>query len=461
MEALTIREVVDAVGGVLVAGNGDWSVTGVSTDTRTLNPGDLFFALKSEEADGHRFVSTAIEKGAGAVVVSDEVPVPDRCTAGFIKVDDPLWALGDLAKHYRGKFDVTVIGVTGSVGKTMTKEMLASIAERKWAVLKNVMNYNNEIGVPQTLLQLNRSHQVVVLEMAMRGLGEIRRLASIARPSIGIITNVGISHIERLGSQGAIADAKSELLQELPEDGVAVLNAEDGYHEVLASRFDGRVIKFGSCKHADVVGARIRQTELGNCSFVIMIAGGAIEVNLPVLGPHNAYNALAAAAAAIAMGLDLFTIRDGLENLSQPAMRMELVKSKAGFTILNDSYNASPASVTAALKTLHNLTGYSRKIAVLGDMLELGDYAPKAHRDIGSTLAAMRVDALITVGEMAKGIADGATSGGLSSSAVSSFESSGDAGVSLKGCLRDGDAVLVKGSRGMKMEEIVRVLLSD
>jgi UDP-N-acetylmuramoyl-tripeptide--D-alanyl-D-alanine ligase len=461
LESLSIQEIVDAVDGTLLQGRSDLVVTGVSTDTRSLASGDLFFALAGENSDGHRYVKTAIDAGASAVVLSDESAVPPGASVAVVKVPDVLYAFGDLAKFYRSRFNVRVVGITGSVGKTMTKEMLASILERKWNVLKNVMNYNNEIGVPQTLFQLDRSHEVVVLEMAMRGIGEIRRLASISQPSVGVITNIGLSHIERLGSQGAIADAKSELLSELPDDGVAVLNGEDGYFEVLQSRVGCKLVSFGSCKSANVVGARIKQTELGRYSFVVMVEGGAIEVKLPVLGQHNVYNALAAAAAANAMGVDLYTIRDGLQNFSQPAMRMELVKCKAGYVILNDAYNASPASMGAALKTLNSLAGYDRKIAILGDMLELGDYAPKAHHDVGNSVAASGVSMLVTVGDIARNIAEGAGAAGFPESSIQSYANSLEAGAAVKELLAPGDAVLIKGSRGMKMEEIARILLSD
>lgn len=462
MEDLCINEVVQAINGDLLYGNPDDRITGISIDTRSLKPGDLFFALKGENADGHRFIGAALDAGAAGLVVSDKNKVPSDCNAAVVIVDDPLWAFGDLAKYYRSKFDVRVIGITGSVGKTMTKEMTASILERKWTVLKNTMNYNNEIGVPLTLFQLNRDHQVVVLEMAMRGLEEIRRLASIAKPSIGVITNIGLSHIERLGSQGAIADAKSELLSELPPDGIAILNAEDCYYPVLENRYDGRILSFGSCKDADVAGARIKLTDHGCYSFVIRLKdGGVIEVNMPVLGQHNVYNALAAASVAYGMGLDLTAIREGLENFRQPVMRMELVKSRTGYAVLNDCYNASPASVTAALRTMNTITGYRRKIAVLGDMLELGDYAPKAHKDIGGILKQNGIDTLITVGELAAHIAEGAVSAGITKRSIKSYPNSRDAAAALKKYVKDGDAVLVKGSRGMHMEEIVRVLLND
>jgi UDP-N-acetylmuramoyl-tripeptide--D-alanyl-D-alanine ligase len=426
-----------------------------------LQAGDLFFALKGEKADGHLYVSRAIESGAAGVVISDETAVPRGVATPVVKVEDPLWALGDLAKHYRSKFDVRVVGITGSVGKTTTKEMLASILSRKWKVLKNAMNFNNEIGVPLTLFQLDRDHDVVVLELAMRGLGEIRRLAAIAKPCVGVITNVGISHIERLGSQGAIADAKTELLAELPPDGVAVLNAEDGYYMVMKERFGGRKISFGSCKSADVVGTRIKTSDSGGHDFVILIDGGAVKVKLPILGHYNVYNALAAAAAAVGMGVDLYTIRDGLESFTPPAMRMELIRSKAGYVVLNDTYNASPASTVGALKTLDALKGYRRKIAVLGDMLELGDYGPKAHRDIGMMVAESEIEVLVTVGELARMVAEGAAAAGMPGKAIQSFADSVETGGKLRAMVKRGDAILVKGSRAMKMEEIVQVLTCD
>ncbi|MDI6826951.1 MAG: UDP-N-acetylmuramoyl-tripeptide--D-alanyl-D-alanine ligase, partial [Armatimonadota bacterium] len=278
MESLTIEEVIAATGGNLARGNTSAKITGVSTDTRTLKPGDLFFALKGERTDGHAYVQEALEKGAGGIIITEKSNSP-QTNIPVVVVPDTLWALGDLASYYRSKFDVRVVAITGSVGKTTTKEMTASVLSRKWNVLKNAANFNNEIGVPLTLFQLDRTHEMVVLEMAMRGLGEIRRLCQIAKPHVGIITNIGISHIERLGSQGAIAEAKSELLSELPPDGIAILNAEDGYFEFLKHRFRGRIISFGSCKSADVIGARIRQAAAGRYEFVLVVKGGALKVS--------------------------------------------------------------------------------------------------------------------------------------------------------------------------------------
>ena len=461
MEEISVQKVIGAVNGRLLAGDPVSTITGVSTDTRTIRPGDLFFALKGENADGHAYVPKAIEAGAG-VVISDESSLPGGTNAIAIKVEDPLWALGDLAKYYRSLFKVRVVGITGSVGKTTTKEMLTAILEQKWKVLKNKANYNNEIGLPLTLFELDRSHEVAVLEMAMRGLGEIQRLASIAKPEIGVITNIGISHIERLGSQGAVADAKVELLGELPPDGVAILNAEDGYFEVMKEKFSGKVVSFGSSKSADVIGARVKCLDEGQYRFVLLISGqGALEVTLPIMGHHNVYNALAAAAAANQLGLDLPAIRAGLQTVTPPDMRMEFTRTKGGLAVLNDAYNASPASVIAALRTLQALKGYDRKVAVLGDMLELGDYARKAHEDVGRALVESGVKKLIVVGKLAGSIADGAKAAGIPNDAVKSYETSAEAAKKIKSHLRAGDAVLVKGSRAVKMEAIVRALLDD
>lgn len=457
MERLTVREIVNSTGGRLLRGDATAPVTGVSIDTRTLQPGDVFFALKGENADGHVYVPKAVELGAGAVVVSD--PSVSGETA-VVAVEDPLWALGDLAKHYRSKFSPKVVGVTGSVGKTTTKEMLACILERKGNVLKNHVNFNNEIGVPLTILQLGPEHDYLVLEMAMRALGEIGRLASIAAPCVGIITNVGISHIELLGSQGSIADAKSELLTELPEDGVAVLNAEDCYFTMMKDRFAGKVMSFGTCRGADVAGLKIKCLDKGRHRFFIAVGDESVDITLPMLGYHNVHNALAAAAAALILGADLKMVREGLQGFTPPSMRMEFIES-GGLTILNDAYNAGPASVLAALKTLHSLKGCKRRVAVLGDMLELGDYAAKAHRDIGSSLKDHGVEVLVTVGSLACGIADGAKSAGFPSGSIHCYSDSAEAGRRIREQLSDGDAILIKGSRAVKMEEIVRVLQSE
>lgn len=461
MERLLANEIVSPMGGELLQGDPCSSLTGVSTDTRTIERGDLFFALKGEHADGHRYLGDAAKAGAAGVVVSDASAVPVGSSVLAIRVDDTLRALGDLAKYYRARFRVRAVGITGSVGKTTTKEMLASVLGRRWNVLKNEANYNNEIGVPLTLLQLQDDHEAAVIEMAMRGAGEIRRLADIAQPSVGLITNIGITHIQRLGSRDAIADAKLELLDALPSDGLAIVNADDDYFERMKDRFDGRVISFGLSGEADVRASDVVCSGGGRCSFALLAEDESVQVNLPVLGYHNVPNALAAAAAAIGMGLDLHAVQDGLESFTLPGMRMDLINSKVGCSVLNDAYNASPASMLSALQTLSGLAGYRRKIAVLGDMLELGDCAYQVHKDIGSSLAQSGVDMLVTVGPLASSIAEGALEAGFPSDYVIACADSSEAAGVVAGRVEQGDVVLVKGSRGVRMEKIVRVLVGE
>lgn len=461
MEPLSIAEVVSAVGGTLVSRGADCRITGISTDTRSITPGDLFFALQGENSDGHRFLGAAINTGACGAVISDRDAIQADVDISFIIVPDTLVAMGDLAAYYRSMFDVKLIGITGSVGKTMTREMTASILKQKISVLKNEMNYNNEIGVPLTLFMLERSHRAIVIEMAMRGIGEIRRLAQIAKPSIGIITNIGMTHIERLGTRDAIAQAKTELIEELPADGIAVLNADDDFYLMLRSRFPGRVISFGLSNDADVTAQDAESDANGFYSFRLITPGGGIGVKLPVMGRHSVLNALAASAAAYAIGIDTESMRDGLESFTQPSMRMEFTVTESGYGVLDDCYNASPASVSAALQTLDSLCGYTRKIAVLGDMLELGDFAEKAHHDIGAALIGNGIDFLVAVGKLSAMTAAGALESGFSVGNIYKCPNSEDAALLLSDLISPGDAVLVKGSRGMKMEKVVRVLLDD
>lgn len=458
---MSIQEVIASTNGRLICGDPHALSSGVSTDTRSIRSGDLFFALKGENSDGHGFIESALKSGASGIVASEIDAVPAECGEPVIVVDDTLAALGDLAGYYRSKFDAKVIGITGSAGKTMTREMIASILERRFIVLKNEMNFNNEIGVPLTLFKLNRTHQAVVMEMAMRGPGEIRRLAEISWPSIGVITNIGMSHIERLGSREAIASAKSELLEELPPDGIAILNADDECYPVLRGRFAGRIISFGVSEDADVSASDMAADENGFYTFALRMPDCSTMVKLPVMGYHSALNALAASAAAYAMGVGIDDICKGLEGFTLPSMRMEFASTEGGYGVLNDCYNASPASMAAALQTLSSICGYTRKIAALGDMLELGDFAREAHYDIGASLIGTGVDVLVAVGELSRQIAEGARASGFPPDSIYWCIDSGDAASLMDDMVAAGDVILVKGSRGMRMERIARVLLDD
>jgi UDP-N-acetylmuramoyl-tripeptide--D-alanyl-D-alanine ligase len=455
MQPIKANDVIEVCKGELLSGDPDLKITGVSTDTRTINPGDLFFALTGDSSDGHKFLADALAKGASGVVVSRKVEA--RRLA--IRVEDTLAALGDLAAYYRSRFDPTVIGVTGSVGKTTTKEMIAAVVAARGPVLKSAGNFNNEIGVPLTLFELMPKHRTAVVEMAMRGKGQIDYLARMAKPSIGVITNVHMSHIGILGSTDAISEAKSEILDHIPSDGAAVLNKDDDYFEFLRGRTRSRVVSFGESPDADVMAASAGLDSKGCCAFKVKTPRGSFDVRVPVPGEHNIKDALAAIAVGEILEIDHEFMREALANFTPPEKRANVIPARRGFVVIDDTYNASPASVGSALKTLAMMEG-GRKIAVLGDMLELGDHALNAHLDIGHAAKEAEVDYLATVGELAKLIARGAIDAGLPISSVGEYEDSWQASRELPARLQERDVVLVKGSRAMKMERIVEALLA-
>lgn len=456
VQPMPAREVVAACRGELVAGDANTRITGVSTDTRTLQPGDLFVALTGENSDGHKFLADALAKGAAGVVVSRKVE--SQCLT--IRVADTLTALGDLAAFYRSKFQPVVVAVTGSVGKTTTKEMIAAVAAAKGPVLKNEGNFNNEIGLPLTLLNLSRRHKTAVVEMAMRGAGQIDYLAGIAKPQIGVITNIHMVHIELLGTIDAIADAKGELLDHLPADGTAVLNADDAYFEYLRRRASCRVVSFGESAGADVRAISSGIDSKGCCHFEVRTPTGAFDVHVPVPGEHNIKDALAAIAVGEELGIDHESTRAALAGFKAPEKRSNVIPARRGYVVIDDTYNAGPASVRSAVRTLTMMEG-DRKIAVLGDMLELGEHAIEAHLEIGRAVKDCGVDLLIVVGELAKLIARGAIDAGMPIAAVAEFEDSAQAAKEVPAKVRERDVVLVKGSRAMKMERIVEGLLGS
>ncbi|MCE5198364.1 MAG: UDP-N-acetylmuramoyl-tripeptide--D-alanyl-D-alanine ligase [Armatimonadota bacterium] len=455
MQVIKVEEILKACRGELLSGAPDVKITGVSTDTRTLKPGDLFFALTGESSDGHKFLADALAKGASGVVVSRKVEA--RRLA--IRVEDTLIALGDLAAYYRSKFNPVVIGVTGSVGKTTTREMIAAVVAQRGPVLKSAGNFNNEIGVPLTLLELAPKHTTAVVEMAMRGPGQIEYLARMAKPSIGVITNIHMSHIELLGSMDAIADAKGELLDHLPSDGAAILNADDAYFDYLRSRSNVRVVAFGESMQADIRAVSAGLDSKGCCAFHVKTPRNSFDVRVPVPGEHNIKDALAAIAVGEVLEIPHDFMRDALAGFKPPEKRSNVVPTRRGVVVIDDTYNASPASVNSALKTLAMMEG-GRKIAVLGDMLELGDHALNAHVDTGRAVKEAGLDMLIAVGELGKLIARGAIDAGMPVNLVSEYEDSWQAAREIPAKLRERDVVLVKGSRAMKMERIVEGLIA-
>jgi UDP-N-acetylmuramoyl-tripeptide--D-alanyl-D-alanine ligase len=433
-------------------------VEGVGTDSRTIQPGNLFIALQGPHFDGHDFLPQVWERGAAGAVVSrrdqGQIPPADRI---IIQVEDTLQALGDLAHRWRTLFHIPLIGLSGSNGKTTTKEMIASILETRGPVLKNPGNLNNRIGLPLTLLTLGPVHRSAVLEMGMNQPGEIRRLAEIAVPAIGLLTSIGPAHLEGLGSLENIARAKGELFAALTDRDTAVVNRDDPWIMAAARECPAQKIFFGLDPQAEVCGEALRMTAEG-MRFRLRCRGWEQEVRLPLWGEHNVRNALGAAATGVALGLDGETIRGGLERFTPPPQRFRVLAGPQGSRLIDDSYNANPASVQAALDTFQALRGENPGGMVLGDMLELGDFAEAAHREIGRRLGEMGLAYLLTLGPLSVTLLAEARRGPHPPKTALSQESHAEVVENLRRLIRPGDWVLFKGSHGMALEKVVRAL---
>lgn len=460
---MTLEDVARAVRGRLLAATEDVAFAGVSVDSRTTAPGELFFALPGEKFDGHRFVAAAFARGAVAAVVDmARLPAGFQPTRPLIAVQDVLLALGDLAARFRKARSPRAVGITGSVGKTTTKDLTASVLGQKYQVLGNPGNFNNEIGVPLTLLQLRPEHEVLVVEMAMRGREQIRYLAKLAAPKYGLITNIGVSHLELLGSQEAIADAKAELLEELPPDGVGILNRDDPFFPRLKERAPS-VVTFGRDPESDVSGEVVEdhrdpvEVRLRLWSKAFEIAPFEATIRSP--GRHQLSNALAAATVGFCLEVSPEQIAAGLAAATVSHWRMEVLETPSGVIVLNDAYNASPQSMAVALETLADHPSSGRRIAVLGDMRELGPLAEDMHREVGRRAVECGVARLITVGSLGREIAAGAAVAEMPDEWIFTCASNAEASDHLRAHSRPGDVVLVKGSRALQMEEIVRGLV--
>ncbi|HEY6838158.1 MAG TPA: UDP-N-acetylmuramoyl-tripeptide--D-alanyl-D-alanine ligase [Geobacteraceae bacterium] len=452
----TIDDITRATGGT-VHGGGCAGVTGVSTDSRTVAAGELFVALRGERFDGHDFVAAAAERGVAAFLVaadwlaSHELPAGSVCIA----VADTLAALGDLAAYHRQRFAIPVVAVTGSNGKTTTKEMLAAILSVTGPGLKTAGNLNNLIGLPQMLFRLTSSHTWAVLEVGMSEPGEIDRLATIARPQVGIITNALPAHLESMESVENVARAKGELFLRLPAAGTAVFNADDPLVATLPVADGVARLSFG-LDQADVTATSCSRRGKAGQTFLLHVGGETVAVELAAFGRHNIANAVAAAAAAHALGISSAQIKEGLEQFRPVAKRFNL-EELGDVTLIDDSYNANPASMAAALITLGEVKEECRAAAVLGDMLEMGERSAEAHRNVGR-LAASLVERLYVMGEMATEVATGAVEGGLDAADICVMGSHREIVVDLCGWLEKGDCILVKGSRGMRMEAVAEGL---
>ncbi|MFW5995699.1 MAG: UDP-N-acetylmuramoyl-tripeptide--D-alanyl-D-alanine ligase [Halanaerobiaceae bacterium] len=452
MKPLTSSQIAGAVSGRLLQGSGDEIISSVCIDTRKLQEDDMFIALQGDRHDGHNFLQEAVEKGASALLVSRE-DVDISSSLPIILTGNTTEALQDLARFHRQCFpELTVVAITGSVGKTTTKDMLAGILSREYQVLKTSGNLNNHIGVPLTLLELEGDEDFAVLELGMSSIGEIRLLSRISMPDIGIITNVGPSHLEDLGDVESVALGKRELVEELPAAGTAVLNYDNKHVRRMAAHFDGSVIFYGFNLDADIGVKKIDEQE-GGSRFWLDYRGEEVELFLTKPGRHNVYNALAALAVGREFNIDWQQIQEGLNQAEYSDLRLDIFAT-AGIKIINDTYNANPLSVRAALNVLIG-TGAERRIAVLGDMLELGDFAEKAHRQVGEDIAELDLDFLFCVGKLSRYIARGAVDAGMEGERVYTASGNQETINLLKNIVNTGDVVLIKGSRGMEMEEIV------
>ena len=456
MEAITIQELLEAVGGTLL-GQADLSrtVSQVDTDSRDIHPGSLFIPLVGERFDGHAYLDAALEAGAAGCLTAR--PWPERREDRFyIQVADTEKALGDLARWYKDRFQIPCIGVTGSVGKTTAKDMIAAVLGVKYKVLKTEGNFNNNIGLPLTLLRLDASYQAAVLEMGMDKFGEIDYLSGIVQPDIGVITNIGDAHIEKLGSRENIFRAKCELIPHIRAGGLLILNADDAMLAALRGRTPVDTVFCGKAEGAEYRSQVTGGDGVSHIHCHLTTPRMDREVKIPALGEHMIYPTLIAAAAGERLGLTPDEIQRGLARFVPTRMRMNLVQRGENITILDDTYNANPQSMRAAIQVLSD-SHSAWKAAVLGDMFELGPYSPALHMEVGEYLGKQGIHCLVAVGDEAKHIAQGAEKSGVER--VFYCRTKDEAEKILPEIVKPDSTILVKASRGMKLEDLTAKLV--
>jgi UDP-N-acetylmuramoyl-tripeptide--D-alanyl-D-alanine ligase len=463
MRPRSLPELAAEVGGVLEVREGSRSalrVGGVAIDSRKVGAGDAFVALLGEHVDGHDFVSDAFEAGAAVAVVAADREI---VAAGpLIRVVDPGRGLLDLAASERARLGAVVIGITGSTGKTCTKDFTAAVLGTGMRTVASPASFNNEIGLPLTVLSAAADTEALVLEMGARGPGQIRLLCRVARPTIGVVTNVGVAHMELFGSAGAIREAKAELPESLPAEGTAVLNADDAVVRGFTERTRARVVSFGISPGSVVLADRVSvDRRSGRVSFLLRTPDGDAPVTLPVPGEHMVPNALAAAAVGHVLGLSPVTIADGLAAAEISGGRMELFETVDGLRVIDDSYNANPTSMAAALRTARSMASTGRCLVVLGGMAELGPIAGPEHDRIGQLLARLGVDRVFAVGDGALSIASAAEREGVEPERIVRCATVEDAVAALRRDAVPGDLVLIKASRVAGLERVARALAGD
>ncbi len=423
---------------------------GISIDSRTIIPKQLFIAINGENFDGHMYIQQAAQRGASAVICNRNNKISSNIPC--IYVQNTIQALHKIAHYARMQYNIPVIAITGSNGKTSTKELVAIILKEQFNVLKNEGNFNNEFGLPLTLFNLRKEHDCAIIEMGMRGLGQIKQLCNISKPNIGVITNVGEAHLSKLRTIQNIIKAKTELPKALCKNDLIVLNIDDANVKNMTYNTKAKVITYGLSKYADIRARNIYMTKLGIKFDVLYNKEDVFPIRINIIGKHNVYNALAAIAVCLSLKMDIELIKLGLSKYKAENMRME-IQNINGIVVLKDYYNSNPLSIEAAFDTLKLFEG--RKIAVLGDMLDLGEKAIDIHFKIGVKIAVFGIDTLITYGILSKNMINGAKTKGIKK--AMGFNSYDEIKSFLKGYLRMGDILLIKGSRGMHMENILSI----
>jgi UDP-N-acetylmuramoyl-tripeptide--D-alanyl-D-alanine ligase len=449
-----LSDVAAAIGGRLMGPDSD--VSSVAIDSREVEPGALFVAIRGERSDGHAFVEEAAARGASGAIV--ERPSSDMPA---LVVDDSARALLDLAADERASLAATVVGITGSTGKTTTKDLTAAVLSGRFAVRASPASFNNEVGVPLTILGADERTEALVCEMGSRGIGHIAMLCAVARPNIGIVTNVGVAHLELFGSRENVVQAKGELVEALPDDGVAILNADDAAVRSYSARTRARAVTFGFAPDADVRAIEVSLDNEARASFFLAIDGERERVELSVAGEHMVTNALAAAACGAALGVTPAETASALKGARVSAWRMETFVTNDGVRVINDAYNANPHSMEAALQTARVLARDSRLIVVLGHMAELGPISEEEHVRVGELVARLEVDRLLTVGAEARDMQRAAVREGLAMRDVAHLDNADEALDDLRAHVRPGDVVLIKASRVAGLERIAEALRAE
>ncbi|MEI6601939.1 MAG: UDP-N-acetylmuramoyl-tripeptide--D-alanyl-D-alanine ligase [Clostridia bacterium] len=460
MRDFTGADILFATGGTCIAGDIQTVFSNIGTDSRKIEKDSLFVPIIGDNFDAHNFLKDALGAGAAGALISnaaaaEELNMPDKV---IILVEDTLCAFGEMAKWYRHTFDVPVVAITGSVGKTSTKDMIHAVMNKKFSTLKNIGNFNNAVGLPLSVFRMESEYNAMVLEMGMNHLGEISWLSNIAAPDVAVITNVGISHIENLGSKQNILKAKLEIMDGMGPEGVLIINSDDAMLAGVKDFVGRRVVTFGTEEGADIRAEGVFGKGEEGCVFTLSMHGELYDVTLKVPGAHNVYNALAAIATGSVLGIPVGDMIEALHDFtSDDAMRMFICDAN-GVKIINDCYNASPSSMKAAFNVLHELNVSGRKFAVLGNILELGDWTEQAHREVGASAVQSEIDFLVTVGDFGNYTVSGALEAGFAPANIRCFTHHTEAQEFLAQTLRPGDAVLIKGSRGAKMEQIFQFL---